>query len=132
LAAAKTIAGVTGPLVRKAKPKGAFDVCYALNSGTKADVAGGLRWATGLNRSRGRTPRLATRRSNRRQLMLTSGQLARSWRWSDDRGRADLEVRGGPLHKSHLNPAFSIVIVRTVALIAPSPGILTQAELQML
>jgi hypothetical protein len=30
----------------------------------------------GLNRSRGRTPRLATRRSNRRRLIVTSGAIS--------------------------------------------------------
>jgi hypothetical protein len=33
--------------------------------------------------------------------------------------------------RANSNPAFSIVIVRTVALTAPGPRISTQAELQM-
>jgi hypothetical protein len=45
----------------QAKPKVAFDVCHALYSGAKADIAGGLRRANERNRPRGRAPGLATR-----------------------------------------------------------------------
>jgi len=33
--------------------------------------------------------------------------------------------------RANSNPAFSIVIVCTIALVGPSPGTSTQAELQM-
>jgi hypothetical protein len=90
-------------LVGHAQKNSVYRVRFTPRSGRLADMPGRPLVAIGLNRSRGRTPRLM-------------------WK---------IVAHHPHCTRANSNPASSTVIVCTIAPVGPSPGISTQAELQM-
>ena len=79
-----------------------------------------LKWVNGLNRSRGRTLRLATPRSDGRQGILTSGAISPSRAMIEDVLIRKFVAEHQPLHESPTRTrAFSRVIVRALRQLHP-------------